>query len=124
MPELCDPGLGSSNANNAFFIFSIINSLCLLILLYNHSACILSSVALLIMLCVEFLCYKRCQTLELSPNSQLPLYVLSIRFTLLLQSLISVIEIYSIHGNVLEMITIVLLLLIRIGHCVWLMGIS
>jgi hypothetical protein len=124
MSLLCDPGLGSSNANNAFFVFSIVNSLCVLILLYNHSACIVSSVALLIILYTEFLCYNRCQLPEPSPNSNLPLYVLSIQFTFLLQSLISIIQIYSFHGNVFEMTTIVLFLLIRIVHCVWLMGVS
>jgi hypothetical protein len=124
MSVLCDPGLGSSTANNAFLIFSIINSLSVLILLYNHSACILSSVILLIFLCIEFACYNLCKRPELSPDSQLPLYVLSIQFTLLLQSLISVIQLYSLCGNIFEMTTIVLFLFIRIIHCIWMMGIN
>ena len=122
MPVLCNPGFGTSTANNAYFIFSILNSLNVLILLYRHSACTLSSVALLIILFIEFICYNHCRLPDLSPNSLLPLYVLSIKFTLLLQSLISVVQFYSLHGNIFEMVTIMLFIFIQISHCVWLMG--
>ena len=122
MSVLFNPGFGSSNANNVFFVFSIINSLSILILLYKYSARIhLASFVLLIILCIEFFCYNRCNLPDLSPNSLLPLYALTINFTLLLQSLISVVQIYSVYENSFELITIVLFLFIRIIHCVWMM---
>lgn len=117
----CNPGFSSTIQNHVFLLFCMVSSLCTLVWMCGKHVTSVSSIALLILTTWQWICYS-CGTKHYSIMSTL--FIQSIFFTLLIQTLVTITVWQSQHQTNCDktILFLTMFIVIRITHSLWMMG--